>query len=392
MGLKDQFLLNPDITYLNHGSFGACPKPVFEDYQNWQVKLERDPVKFMVEDGMQALEISKSALGKYIGAEPDDLIMVPNPTTAFNIVIKNMRLKAGDEILTTNQEYGAMDRTWHYYCQQWGAKYVHADIALPLTTKEAFLNQFWASCTAQTKVIFISEITSPTGLIFPAKEICEEAKKRGLITIVDGAHVPGHIPLNLKEMKADMYTGACHKWLLSPKGCSFLYVKKEFQSQMDPLLVSWGYEAVAPGKSTYLDYHTYQGTRDFAAFLTLPASFKFFEDFNWEDKVEKSKALIREYYPQLAEVLESNTLCDPNSTEFLGQLCSVPIQTTDPIALKNTLYNEFKIEIPVFTMPGVNGNPNQTFLRMSINGYNTPDEIESLFSALTKIKRTTNLL
>ncbi|HXP52736.1 MAG TPA: aminotransferase class V-fold PLP-dependent enzyme, partial [Bacteroidia bacterium] len=244
--LKSQFLLNTDITYLNFGSFGACPRPIFEEYQRYQLELETEPVQFIAVNGPVYLKKSREALAQYINCNADDLVYVTNPSYAINIIAKSLKLNAGDEVLSTNIEYGALDRTWNYYCKKAGAKYVRQPITLPLVSKEKFIEDFFKGLTSKTKAIFIGEITSTTALIFPVKEICEIAKSKGLLTIVDGAHVPGHISLNLAEMKADVYTGACHKWMCTPKGCSFLYVKKEFQELFDPLVVSWGYESAFP--------------------------------------------------------------------------------------------------------------------------------------------------
>ncbi len=244
--LKSQFLLNPEITFLNFGSFGACPKPVFAEYQKWQLELEKEPVQFIAVNGPQNLKTSREALAGYINCVADDLVYVTNPSYAINIIAKSFNLNAGDEILSTNLEYGALDRTWRYYCKKAGAKYIKQPINLPLVSKEKFIEDFFKGLTKKTKAIFISHITSSTALIFPAKEICEAAKAKGLMTIVDGAHVPGHISLNLAELQADVYTGACHKWMCAPKGCSFLYIKKEFQNLFDPLIISWGYESLYP--------------------------------------------------------------------------------------------------------------------------------------------------
>ena len=216
--MKNLFILNQDITFLNFGSFGACPKEIFDDYINWQRLLEKEPVQFITVDGYQYLKKSREALAAYIQCDSEDIIFIPNPTHAFNILAKNLELNPGDEILTTALEYGAMDRTWEYYCEKSGAKYIKQSISLPIQSKEEFIHEFWKGYSDKTKYIFISQITSSTALILPVKEICEEAKKRGLITIVDGAHVPGHIDLNLSELQADYYTGACHKWMMTPKG------------------------------------------------------------------------------------------------------------------------------------------------------------------------------
>lgn len=383
--LKDLFLLNPEITFLNHGSFGACPKPVFEDYQNWQLKLEREPIRFITDTGVQALQESRQALADYINCDRDDIVYTSNPSTALNTVIRTLDLKEGDEILTTNQEYGAMDFTWRYYCKKWGAKYISQEISLPLTSKEQFLKEFWSGLTPKTKVIFISQITSPTALIFPVKEICQKARELGLMTIIDGAHVPAHIPLDIKDLDPDVYTGACHKWVLAPKGNSFLYVKKELQESIDPLVISWGYEAEFPSGSVFQDYHQYQGTRDFSAFLTTPKALEFLKEHNWEERKKECRELLQHYYPIVAKELESDVIC-PVSDEFLGQICSIPIQTNKPLDLKSTLYDHYKIEIPIITFS------DDVYLRISFQAYNGSKEIETLIDAIRDIKKTTGLL
>ena len=225
--MKSLFLLQNDITYFNFGSFGACPKEIFDDYIQWQYLLENEPVQFIAINGPGYVKKSREALAKFIHCEAEDLVFVPSPTVAVNIIAKNFLLKAGDEILSTDLEYGACERTWNYYCKHSGAGYVQQKINLPIISKEAFIEDFWKGYSEKTKAVFISHITSSTGLIFPVKEICAEAKKRGLITIVDGAHVPGHIDLDLSSLQADFYTGACHKWMMTPKGSSFLFADRK---------------------------------------------------------------------------------------------------------------------------------------------------------------------
>ena len=191
--MKDLFLLDPTITFLNFGSFGACPKPIFETYQQWQVQLEREPIQFIVNKAISELEHVRTVLGGFVGCDANDIVMVTNPSYAINTIAKSFPMKVGDEILTSNLEYGACDRTWEYYCEKNGARYVRQEIPLPIKSKADFIAEFWKGYSKHTKAIFISQITSATGLILPVKEICAEAKKRGLITIVDGAHVPGQI-------------------------------------------------------------------------------------------------------------------------------------------------------------------------------------------------------
>ena len=177
--LSSQFLINPNITFLNFGSFGACPKPIFEDYQKWQLELEKEPVQFITVNGYNYLKQAREALGNYIHCNADDIVFTMNPSYAINIIAKSIDLKPGDEILTTDLEYGAMDNTWNFYCQQKGAKYIRQHINLPLTSKEVFIDQFFKGLSKNTKAIFISQITSSTALILPVKEICAIAKEKG---------------------------------------------------------------------------------------------------------------------------------------------------------------------------------------------------------------------
>lgn len=380
-----KFLLNPNITFLNFGSFGACPKPIFEDYQKWQLELEREPVQFITNDGFKYLEESRKALGIYINCDADDLVFITNPSYAINIIAKSIDLKPGDEILTTDLEYGAMDKTWNFYCQQKGAKYIRQHISLPLTSKEVFIEEFFKGLSKNTKAIFISQITSSTALILPVKEICEIAKQKGLLTIVDGAHVPAQIPLNLSELKADIYTGACHKWMMSPKGCAFLYVTKEHQHWTNPLVISWGYESAMPSHSQFLDYHQLQGTRDFSAFLTIPKAIEFMNAHHWQEQAANCRKLVRDNALRFCELLGTKPLC-PLTDEFLGQMFSIPIHTSEPEKLQRDLFEAYKIEIPVMR------HGNDVYLRYSIQVFNTQKDLDTLYDALKEIIESTELI
>ena len=292
--LKTNFMLDSSIIYFNHGSYGACPKPIFDDLIHWQKQLELEPVKHLAYDIFPLLEKSRISLSQYIGCNKDDLIFTPNPSTALNTVIKSLDLNKGDEILSTNHEYGALDKTWSFICKKTGAKYIRQKIKLPLISNKYFINQFKSGLTDKTKVIFLSHITSSTGLIFPVEEICKIAKKKGILCIIDGAHAPGHIQLNISKMDPDIYVGACHKWMCSPKGVSFLYVKNNLQNMIDPLVISWGYEAEEPGESQFLDYHQWQGTRDMSAYLTIPKTIEFLHNNKWAEvasKCQKNKLM-----------------------------------------------------------------------------------------------------
>jgi isopenicillin-N epimerase len=383
--MKSQFLLDPNITFLNHGSFGACPKPIFEEYQRLQLELENEPVYFIQKKSASYLKIAKEKFAKFIGCNANDFFFTPNPTFAINTIMRSLHLNEGDEILTTNHEYGAMDRTWNFYCKKSGATYIRQNISLPVVSNEQILEEFWSGYTSKTKIVFLNQISSCTALIFPVKEICDKARELGLITIIDGAHVPGQLDLDLAELNPDFYTGTLHKWMLAPKGSSFLYVKKSFQEMLDPLVVGWGYESVTPSESQFLDYQEFQGTREISAFLCTPKVIEFLEENDWKAKAKECRKLVLDNYQRFCDLLNTQPIC-PISEEFLGQMASIPIKTSNPFELKDLLFDKYKIEIPV--MP-LNGN---YFLRYSINAYNSQEDLDVLYKALQDIIATTDLL
>ncbi|MBW7845578.1 MAG: aminotransferase class V-fold PLP-dependent enzyme [Bacteroidia bacterium] len=373
--MKELFLLNKDIVYLNFGSFGACPREIFEDYIKWQYVLEAEPVQFITTDGANYIRESAKALAQYIHCNPQDLVFVPNPTHAINIIAKNLNLLPNDEVLTTDLEYGAMDRTFRYYCQKANAKYIRQHIQLPLVSKQQFIEDFCKGFSSRTKVVFISHITSSTALIFPVKEICEEAKKRGITTIVDGAHVPGHISLNISDINADYYTGACHKWMMTPKGCSFLHTKNELQNNLDPLIISWGYDSIAPSSSRYWDYHQFNGTRDFSAYLTLPKALAFMQKYHWENVANQCHLNLMQKAPELFTLLQTTPLA-PLNNEFMGQMVSAEIKTTEPEKLQRTLFEKHQIEIPIMR------HDDKCYIRISYQAFNNNAEIDYLYKCL----------
>jgi isopenicillin-N epimerase len=383
--MKDLFLLNSNITYLNHGSFGACPEPIFKEWHRLQWELETQPAQFFQKKLANYSKTAREELASYISCDAKDVFFTPNPTVAVNTIMRSLVLEAGDEILSTNHEYGAMDRTWSFFCKKTGAKFIKQPISLPIISKEQMIEEFWKGYSLKTKVIFINQMSSATALIFPVKEICEKAQELGLITIVDGAHVPGHISLNIQELNPDYYTGTLHKWMLAPKGSSFLYVKKEFQNDLDPLVVSWGYESLTPSDSQFIDYHEYQGTRDVSAFLCTPSVINFLEANNWAVESKKCKQIVLDNYKRFCDLLGTNPIC-PITEEFLGQMASIPVNTNKPTELKELLFEKYKIEIPV--MPLLGGN----YIRYSINAYNSQEDLDILYKALEDIMVTTNLI
>lgn len=376
--MKDQFLLRDDITFLNFGSFGACPKPVFEIYQQFQSELESEPVEFLARKAPQYLKNARKALGEFLICHEDDVVCVTNPSYGVNIIAKSLDLKSGDEVLTTDLEYGACDRTWKYYCKKSGARYIQHPTRLPIQSKEEFAESFIKSITDKTKLIFLSHLTSSTALRLPVEEICAAARERGIMTFIDGAHGPAQLEVDLQKMDCDIYTGACHKWMMAPKGSSFLYVKKELQDLFDPLVISWGYESDAPSHSRFIDYHEMQGTRDLSAFCTIPATIEFMELNNWKEVRKNCRKMVQENAAVLCEILGKNPLSAIND-DFIGQMFSCEIDTRNPEQLHHLLFDKYRIEIPVMRWK------DKAFIRYSINAYNTQDDLDKLFWALKDI-------
>ena len=375
--MKDLYLLNPEITFLNHGSFGACPKPVFEEYQRWQHKLEQQPVEFMARDIYDYLKEARDSLGKFVGCSGDDLVYVTNPTTAVNTIIRSLDFGPGDEILTTDQEYGALIRTWNQYADKRGFKLVEHVTQFPMTTHEDFVNKFWSDVNEKTKVIFISQITSATGVILPAEEICGRAKAEGIMTIIDGAHVPAHIPLSISEMDPDVYVGACHKWLSAPKGSSFMYVKNSLQENVNPLIISWGSE-VDPSPSPFIYENQYQGTWDPSAFLTVPSAIQFQIDNDWESVKKRCRNLTQETRDRVYDIIKTEPIC-PNNDEWLGQMSSIIINIENGLEFKWMLLDKYKIEMPIYQWK------DKILFRISFNAYNDEKDADRLIEVLEEM-------
>jgi len=375
--LKEQFLINPEIHFLNFGSFGACPKPVFDNYQYWQRLLEFESVQFMNVNGLGYLSNSREALANYLEVvDKDDLVYITNPTLGVNIIARNLELSEGDEILSTDLEYGACDRTWDLYCSKSKAVYRRQKISLPISTKEQLIEEFFSGVTPKTKAIFISHITAATALILPVKEIVAIAKSKGLITIVDGAHVPGHIPLSIKDIDPDFYTGACHKWMMAAKGCSFLYAHKRVQDLLkEPLIVSWGYKPIKSSGSKFLDLNQMIGTRDFSAFLTIPTCIEFMKQHNWKTVAKQCSNLAIANAQRFYSLFNTQPI-SPVNDEWIGQMISIPIKSKTPEELQRKLFTDYRIEVPIMR------HGNSIYLRYSINGFNSQEDLDALYNAL----------
>lgn len=376
--LRELFLLDPDVVFLNHGSFGATPRPVFDRYQAWQRRLEWEPVRFVEDEMPAAFAAARQALGDYLNADPANLVYVPNATFGVNVVARSLALGPGDEVLTTDHEYGACERTWRFLSHKRGFDYKRQAIALPIESVEAIVEQFWSGVTDRTKLIYISHITSTTALRLPVEVICDRARQAGILSFVDGAHAPGQIPLDLEQIGADFYTGNCHKWLCAPKGSAFLYTRSEKQALIEPLVVGWGWGAdrTLTFGSDYLDYLQWLGTNDPAAYLTVQEAIQFQRDFDWISVRADCQSLLKEALARIREVTGLEALY-PDDAGYYHQMAVAALPMIDDLpAFKRRLLEEFRIQIPCLRWG------DHQLIRLSLQGYNTAEEIDILIEAL----------
>lgn len=378
--MRDLFLLDPDLVFLNHGSFGACPREVWEAQQRWQLEMERNPVLFLGRRSAELLAQARAALGRTLGARGDDLVFVPNATTGVNIVARSWPLQPGDEVLTTDLEYGACDATWQRLCEQAGALYRKVQIPLPYE-RERVVERLMAAVTPRTRLIYLSHLTSTTALILPVAEVCAAARARGIATLVDGAHAPGQIELDLDAIGADFYVGNCHKWLCAPKGSGFLHARAERQPMLHAPITSWGYAEGTGGHSGFDAYlgrslferrMQWQGTRDLAAWLAVPAAIDFQARHDWPAVRTRCHALARE---ALAALTERFGLAPIARDDDWAQMVAIPVPPQDPQALRQRLYDDSGIEVPVTSHGG------RVFVRVSVQGYTSSAEVQRLLNA-----------
>ncbi len=378
--LKALFLLDPDVTFLNHGSYGACPRPVFADYQDWQLRLECQPVAFLDPRHLaRRFAEVRVRLGACLGAAPDDLVPVVNATAGLNAVARSLPLSPGDEIVTTDHEYGALDKTWAYVAARRGALIRRVAVPVPLTSAADFTARLMAAVTDRTRVLFLSHVTSATALVFPLADLIARARARGIWTVIDGAHAPGQIALNLNALGADFYAGNCHKWLMAPKGAAFLHARPEVQPLLTPALISHGWTAAAAatgpfGGTAFQDAFQFQGTRDPAAFLTVPAALSFRAAQGW-DQVAARCALLAE--ETAARILRLTGGALFGAAAFRApQMIAVPLPSCDPAALHDRLLADHGIEVPVCRWH------DQVCLRFSVQGYNSAADMDRLLAAV----------
>lgn len=359
--LRAEFLLDPSVTFLNHGSSGARPRPVIEEYQEWQRVLEWQPVDFVERKLPELLAEVRGRLAAYVGAPSSDLTLIQNATMGVNIAARSLDLRAGDEVLTTSLEYGACEMAWEWLCSRIGAGFVRAEIPLPV---DDVVDRLFARMTKRTRVIYVSHVTSATALRLPVEEIVMRARAEGLITVIDGAHAIGQVPLDLVELGADFYAGSCHKWLCAPRGTGFLYVRPEHQRRVDGAVVNWGYEPPAG----FISRTEEQGTRDVAAPLAILAALDFQRRRDWGAVGERCCIRALDARTKLCAALGTEPIAPP---EMILQMATVRLPPVQP-GLSDRLWKQHKIEV----------NVAGDLLRISIAAYTSPDDVQRLLDVL----------
>lgn len=349
--------------------------------------LESQPVAFLDQERgiLDRMALVRRALAKELGADADDLVGVENATAGLNAVARSLDLAPGDEILTTDHEYNALNNTWAFVAQQTGAKIVVVKIDVPLVSEQAFTQAMISAMTERTKVVFLSHVTSPTALVFPIKSVIKEARVRGITSVIDGAHAPGLIDLNLGQLDADFYAGNCHKWMMAPKGAAFLWARKDVQARLNPTVVSHGWvpqnddpdQQGAFGNSRFIDAFEFQGTRDPSAWLTVPKAIAFKQENDWAVVTQQAQKLAL----GTARAVSGNTgLPLLGAPEFLaGQMIALPIPECDVAEVKRQLLHRYNIEIPVFRWNDI------CIARISVQGYNSAEEAQQLVDALSEL-------
>ena len=379
--------LDPDVRFLNHGSFGACPRVVMQEQSRLRAELEREPVLFMARRLEGYLDEAREALASFVGAAASDLVFVPNATTGVNAVLRSINFEAGDELLVTNHGYNACSNAAHFVCERAGAVVTVAEIPFPLETEQEVLDAILAAVTPKTRLALIDHITSPTGLVLPIERIVRELRERGVETLVDGAHGPGMLRLNLDEIGAAYYTGNCHKWLCTPKGSGLLHVRKDLQESVRPTVISHGANAHRTDRSLFQVEFGWVGTDDPTAFLVVPTAIEFFGglvDGGWPAIWDRHKRQALAARELLCEALD---VPEPSPPEMIGALASVPLPPGDPNApagvwemdpVQRVLFETHGIEVPIMSWPAPPGR----LLRVSAQLYNTMQPYRDLAQLL----------
>jgi len=376
--IKDLFLIDPGLIFLNHGSYGATPRPVFDIYQGWQRRLEQDPVQFINEELTPRLGEARAALARYLHADTDDVVYIPNATFGLNVVAHSLPLKPGDEVLATDHEYGSVNNIWVDICQRREARYLRQSIAFPAPSAESMLEQLWDAVTPRTRAILLSHITSSTALRLPVEQVCRRARAAGIVTIVDGAHAPGQVPVDLAALDADFYVGNCHKWLCSPKGAAFLYTRRRLQPLIIPVIIGWGWGENRRRftGSDYVDSLQWLGTNDLSAYLSVPAAIEFQAQHQWPALREQCHGRLEAALLRAADITGLPSPYPPHGRHFEQMAVFELPAALDAVAMAQRLYHRHHIQIPGMAWNG------RQFLRISVQAYNSDQDLETFLAAL----------
>jgi len=387
--LARHFSLDPEVIYLNHGAFGACPRVLLEAQRELQATLEREPVDFMARHWERRLDAVRVALGSFVGADPDDLALVTNATAGVNTVLRSLRFSPRDEILVTDHGYNACSNAARFVAEREGLRVVVARVPFPLTDPQQVTRAILAGVTARTRLALIDHVTSPTGLVFPIEAIVHALRERSVETLVDGAHAPGMVPLALDALGAAYYTGNCHKWMCTPKGSAFLHVRKDRQADVHPLVISHGANAPRTDRSRFRLEFDFTGTQDPTAWLVIPEAIRFLGSLlpgGWEELRARNHALTLRGRAIVCDTLH---IPSPAPDSMLGSLAAVPLppgasselppMSVDPIM--TTLYERHRIEILASVWPAAPAR----VLRVSAQIYNDEAQYVRLAGALAEI-------
>lgn len=387
--------LDPAITFLNHGAYGATPRPVLEAQAAWRARMEREPVAFFVRDFEPALDAARRALARCIGADPDDLAFVHNASAGIMTVLRSIRLEPGDELLVTDHAYNAARNALDFVAEGSGARIVEVSIPFPGTEPGAVLAALVAAVTPRTRLALVDHVTSPTALVLPIDRIIGELADHGVETLVDGAHAPGMVPLDLCALGAAYYAGNCHKWLSAPKGSAFLHVRRDHQAPIRPLTISHGANARRTDRSRFRLEFDWTGTDDPSAFLAVPDAISFGENLvagGWSGLQARNHALALYARDRLCKVLDAP---HPAPDELVGSMAAVPlsIETAgSPVPLDtyddawHASLLDRGFQVPITPWPQRPAGPWRRLVRVSVAPYNDRDDIDALADALGELR------
>jgi isopenicillin-N epimerase len=384
--MKQHWTLDPDITFLNHGSFGATPRAVLAKQDELRAQMEREPVRFFIRELEPLLDAARAELAAFVGADPADLVFVPNATAGVNAVLRSLDLDKHDELLVTSHEYPASRNALEFVAGVEGSKVVHVELPFPIASADEVVQRVLDRVTDRTRLLLIDHVTSATALIFPIERIIAELNARGIDTLVDGAHAPGMLPLDLRTLGAAYYTANLHKWICAPKGAAFLYVRRNRQYAIRPVSISHGASADTDRRSRFHNEFAWTGTDDPTPFLCVPDALRFLPSLaggGWPEVMRRNHELALRGRDAICETLG---IAPPAPDDMLGSMAAIPLPdgTTENVPmlygdpLQDQLLFEDRIEVPINHWPA----PPKRVLRISAQLYNTIDDYRQLADAL----------